>query len=126
MRQLLTKVAILAAALNASPLVAGGLPEPSANDAAMNTQASSTTPANSASTSSAAASITATSTGASTNNEGASDGTGLIAIEDDPLIVDTSAIMDSDGMGKGFERRQQLDEFNWRCSAVIYPARAPC
>ena len=39
--------------------------------------------------------------GASTNNEGASDGTGFIAIEDDPLIVDTSAIMDSDGMGKG-------------------------
>jgi len=110
MRQLLTKVAILAAALNASPLVAGGLPEPSASDAAMNTQASSTTPANSASaslastnsasTSSAAALTTAASTGASTNNEGASDGTGFIAIEDDPLIVDTSAIMDSDGMGK--------------------------
>ena len=111
MPQLLTRVAILAAALNASPLVAGGLPEPSASDAAMNTQASSTT---------------AASTGASTNNEGASDGTGFIAIEDDPLIVDTSAIMDSDGMGKGFERRQQLDEFNWRCSAVIYPARVPC
>jgi len=110
MRQLLTKVAILAAALNASPLVAGGLPEPSTSDAAMNTQASSTTPANSASaslastnsasTSSAAALTTAASTGASTNNEGASDGTGFIAIEDDPLIVDTSAIMDSDGMGK--------------------------
>ena len=111
MPQLLTRVAILAAALNASPLVAGGLPEPSASDAAMSTQASSTT---------------AASTGASTNNEGASDGTGFIVIEDDPLIVDTSAIMDSDGMGKGFERRQQLDEFNWRCSAVIYPARAPC
>ena len=111
MPQLLTRVAILAAALNASPLVAGGLPEPSASDAAINTQASSTT---------------AASTGASTNNEGASDGTGFIAIEDDPLIVDTSAIMDSDGMGKGFERRQQLDEFNWRCSAVIYPARALC
>jgi len=110
MRQLLTKVAILAAALNASPLVAGGLPEPSTSDAAMNTQASSKTPANSASaslastnsasTSSAAALTTAASTGASTNNEGASDGTGFIAIEDDPLIVDTSAIMDSDGMGK--------------------------
>ncbi|MDC0443861.1 hypothetical protein OAM78_00845 [Alphaproteobacteria bacterium] len=110
MRQLLTKVAILAAALNASPLVAGGLPEPSTSNAAMNTQASSTTPANSASaslastnsasTSSAAALTTAASTGASTNNEGASDGTGFIAIEDDPLIVDTSAIMDSDGMGK--------------------------
>jgi len=110
MRQLLTKVAILAAALNASPLVAGGLPEPSTSDAAMNTQASSKTPANSASaslastnsasTSSAAASTTAASTGASTNNEGASNGTGFIAIEDDPLIVDTSAIMDSDGMGK--------------------------
>ena len=110
MRQLLTKVAILAAALNASPLVAGGLPESSASDAAMNTQASSTTPTNSASaslastnsasTSSAAASTTAASTGPSTNNEGASDGTGFIAIEDDPLIVDTSAIMDSDGMGK--------------------------
>ncbi|MDB2637421.1 hypothetical protein N9Y91_00280 [Alphaproteobacteria bacterium] len=111
MPQLLTRVAILAAALNASPLVAGGLPEPSASDAAMNTQESSTT---------------AASTGASTNNEGARDGTGFIAIEDDPLIVDTSAIMDSGGMGKGFERRQQLDEFNWRCSAVIYPARAPC
>jgi hypothetical protein len=66
MPRLLTRVAILAAALN--------------------TQASSTT---------------AASTGASTNNEGASDGTGFIAIEDDPLIVDTSAIMDSDGMGKG-------------------------
>jgi len=85
MPQLLTRVAILAAALNASPLVAGGLPEPSASDAAMSTQASSTT---------------AASTGASTNNEGASNGTGFIAIEDDPLIVDTSAIMDSDGMGK--------------------------
>lgn len=37
---------------------------------------------------------------ASANSDNSDGGTGFVAIEDDPLIVDTSAIIDDDGMGK--------------------------
>jgi len=49
--------------------------------------------------SSAAASSSASSPGTSSSSQGAEAG-GFVAIEDDPLIVDTSSIMDDDGMGK--------------------------
>ena len=95
----------MAAALNASPVIAGGLPETGTGDGATNSQSSNISPAtsalaSSASASSASANTTATSAATSANSGNSGDGTGFVAIEDDPLIVDTSAIMDNDGMGK--------------------------
>ena len=73
-------------------VIAGGLPE-SANE---------TTYSNSAPTSGAqtntSQSQTSTSSGQNSEDQNAS-GTGFVAIEDDPLIVDVSDIADSDGMG---------------------------
>jgi hypothetical protein len=52
-----------------------------------------------ASSNSTANSSSASSSGSSNSNQGSNTG-GFDAIEDDPLIVDTSSIMDDDGMGK--------------------------
>ena len=119
----------MAAALNASPVIAGGLPETGTGDGATNSQSSNISPAtsalassasassasaSSASASSASANTTATSAATSANSGNSGDGTGFVAIEDDPLIVDTSAIMDNDGMGKVQAQWQvSSDGDNW-------------
>jgi hypothetical protein len=54
----------------------------------------------SASTSAAAANTTAASADASANNDNVDNGTGFIAIQDDPLIIDTPTIINNDGMSK--------------------------
>jgi hypothetical protein len=104
MRQLLKSLVVGAVAVSASNALAGGLPEStsnakgtSASATAGNTASSSTaSAANSVNTATnSATSSTAQSSAASSQN----NGSGFIAIEDDPLIVDASAIMDDDGMG---------------------------
>ena len=77
-----------AVAVSASNALAGGLPESTSETSASASAAS--TPSNTGTTSS-----TATNASGSSQNSSA----GFIAIEDDPLIVDASAIMDDDGMG---------------------------
>jgi hypothetical protein len=110
MRQLLKSLVVGAVAVSASNALAGGLPESTSNANGTSASASTTasaTAGNAASSSTASAansantatnsatSSTAQSSAASSQN----NGSGFIAIEDDPLIVDASAIMDDDGMG---------------------------
>ena len=98
MRQLLKSLVVGAVAVSASNALAGGLPESTSN--ASGTSASASASATTAASTSNANS-TATNTSASTTPQSSSQnsGSGFIAIEDDPLIVDASAIMDDDGMG---------------------------
>lgn len=106
-------------AIGAQSAIAGGLPETKTTDATSadsgNTQTTTTSATNSAasSTSSTASSSTAGSSASSAEtdttqtaqttesntNDDVDDGSVFVAIEDDPLIVDASAIMDDDGMG---------------------------
>lgn len=100
---------------------AGGLPgadtdgtETGTNDAnsasPLNTPSSSgnEVPGTSA-TSSAASADGATNSASSGSNDGG-DGEGFVAIEDDPLIVDATAIMDDDGMGEVSVQWQMLSK----------------
>ena len=98
MRQLLKSLVVGAVAVSASNALAGGLPESTTN--ASGTSASASASATTAASTGNAAS-TAANTSASTTPQSSSQnsGSGFIAIEDDPLIVDASAIMDDDGMG---------------------------
>ncbi len=121
MRQLVRTIAIATVALGAQQALAGGMPE------TMNTGSLPTNTANAGANNSGANTTGTTRAkngaglnNASMNNDNASNannnynnsGTGFtndsnasatgaafIAIEDDPLIVDASAIMDNDGMG---------------------------
>lgn len=106
-------------AIGAQSAIAGGLPETKTTDSTSagsgNTQATTASTSNStaSSTSSTASSSTAGSstssaetdttqtaqTTESNTNDDVDDGSVFVAIEDDPLIVDASAIMDDDGMG---------------------------
>ena len=109
MRQLLKSLVVGAAAVSAQNAFAGGLPESGSSSSAAATSANTGSMAsgvtNSATSTAASSSTSSGSSGAagsagiagssSTQNSGA----GFIAIEDDPLIVDASAIMDDDGMG---------------------------
>ena len=98
MRQLLKLLVVGAVAVSASNSLAGGLPESSTNASGTSASASAlaTTEASTGN-----ATSTAANTSASTAPQSSSQnsGSGFIAIEDDPLIVDASAIMDDDGMG---------------------------
>ena len=105
----LTTLAVLG--LVASTAVAGGLTT-SSTETSENAEASASAAASQAATASddAAATSTAASTetasGTAAADASADDGAegssvqGFVAIEDDPLIVDASAIMDDDGMGE--------------------------
>ena len=109
MRQLLKSLVVGAVAVSAQNAFAGGLPESGSSSSAAATSANTGSMAsgvtNSATSTAASSSTSSGSSGAagsagiagssSTQNSGA----GFIAIEDDPLIVDASAIMDDDGMG---------------------------
>ena len=88
--------------LAASYAMAGGLPvdktETSAGDGVQSTATQAEqAPAKAENTSSTQAD--ATDNQAASNASNTSEASGFIAIEDDPLVVDVSAIMDDDGMG---------------------------
>ena len=95
MRHLLKSLVVGAVAFSASNAFAGGLPESTSGTSG--TSASSSSSASSTATANAgnAASTTTNTSVSSAQNSGS----GFVAIEDDPLIVDASAIMDDDGMG---------------------------
>ena len=99
---------VMVGCVAASYALAGGLPvdnDKAGNDTAGNgaTEQSSVTQTATAQTSteSAAADMaqTASNEAASDNGNDSGGAGGFIAIEDDPLVVDVSAIMDDDGMG---------------------------
>jgi len=92
MRHLLKSLVVGAIAVSASNAFAGGVPDSTSGTNA--TSASASTQAN-ASASTTAQSSSLSSSSSSPQNSGS----GFVAIEDDPLIVDASAIMDDDGMG---------------------------
>ena len=93
-RHLLKSLVVGAVAVSASNAFAGGLPQSTSgtNGTSASASASATTSANTGN-----AASTAANTSASTSSQ--NSGSGFVAIEDDPLIVDASAIMDDDGMG---------------------------
>ena len=94
----------LATCLLASTALAGGLPkDESASTVTPKTEASSTqqateTKTETTSTQTAAATDDADAT-SNASDSGSASATGFIAVEDDPLVADVSAIMDDDGMG---------------------------
>ena len=104
----LTTIAVLG--LVASTAVAGGLStsstatsesaETSATAAASQAATASDEAATTTTESAEAASGTAEADASGNAGAGGSAGEGFVAIEDDPLIVDASAIMDDDGMGE--------------------------
>ncbi|MGB1036182.1 MAG: hypothetical protein ACPGYQ_03095 [Candidatus Puniceispirillales bacterium] len=99
---------------------AGGLPGTDENgsvetDANVNNASDISTennsPLNTASTGNAAPETSATSQAAgASNTTNENDDGGFIAIEDDPLIVDATAIMDDDGMGEVSVQWQMLSK----------------
>jgi hypothetical protein len=115
MRQLVTAVALATIVMGAQQAIAGGMPDDDSNlratrtapgsaAAASSNAAGTMTRQTSASRSANGASSTGTSSAGNAAGGGnaAGDGNGgsaFIAIEDDPLVVDASAIMDNDGMG---------------------------
>ena len=100
-RQLLKSLVVGAVAASASNALAGGLPESTSNANSTSASASSTASATASNTASSSTASAANSANTATNSATSSqnNGSGFIAIEDDPLIVDASAIMDDDGMG---------------------------
>lgn len=99
----LFKIAILGSLVVASgQVMAGGLPE-SSSDADTNTSAvtSGSTAASTAADSSAQTSSTETASAdqSSGNTESNGSSGSFVAIEDDPLIIDSSSVMDGDGVG---------------------------
>ncbi len=104
MRHLLKSLVVGAVAVSASNAFAGGLPESTSGtngtSASASASASATTSANTGNAASTAANTSAsTSSQSSSSSSSQNSGSGFVAIEDDPLIVDASAIMDDDGMG---------------------------
>jgi hypothetical protein len=100
MRHLVKSMVVGVVAVSVQNAFAGGLPESSSNSSTNTATTSTSTSSgsvNSSATSSGGSSAPTTSTSASSTAR--SSGAGFIAIEDDPLIVDASAIMDDDGMG---------------------------
>ena len=103
MRQLLKSLVVGAVAISAQNALAGGLPESGSSSSAATISASTGSVASSVTKSAASTGSASSTASGSSGSAGASSaqnsGAGFIAIEDDPLIVDASAIMDDDGMG---------------------------
>ena len=103
MRQLLKLLVVGAVAISAQNALAGGLPESVSTSSAATTTASTGSIASGATNSAASTGSSTSTSSESSGSAGSSSaqdrGAGFIAIEDDPLIVDASAIMDDDGMG---------------------------
>jgi len=92
---------------------AGGLPDADSDSSEIDAnEANSASPLNTSSSSGnevPSTSATSSSAGATgSSNDGSEDGEGFVAIEDDPLIVDATAIMDDDGMGEVSVQWQML------------------
>ena len=121
----------LVVGLLSSTAIAGGLPkDDSASTASPKAEASSTQQAtattsnatNSASTTETAAATDQTSSTQASANDGNAEATGFIAVEDDPLVVDVSAIMDDDGMGNIQVQWQISDNgASWRNLPGVIP-----
>ncbi|MDB2391319.1 hypothetical protein N9X12_08910 [Alphaproteobacteria bacterium] len=116
MQQMMSLLVASVIAIGTQGAIAGGLPETKSTDSTnvdsgesaattasttnSNTDAASNNATGSASATTASDTTSATTQSAETNNnDGSSDSSSFVAIEDDPLIVDASAIMDDDGMG---------------------------
>ena len=103
MRQLLKLLVLGAVAISAQNVLAGGLPESVSTGSAATSTASTGSIAsgatNSAASTGSSTSTSSESSGSAGSSSAQDSGAGFIAIEDDPLIVDASAIMDDDGMG---------------------------
>jgi hypothetical protein len=116
MQQMMSLLVASVLAIGAQNAIAGGLPETKTTDStnvdsadSTATTATSTATSASATSSDTSASATESTTNTQTAENTATDsaddvdetenGTVFVAIEDDPLIVDASAIMDDDGMG---------------------------
>ena len=103
MRQLLKSLVVGAVAISAQNALAGGLPESGSTSSSAATSASTGSIASGATSSAASTEPEPTAafgtSGSAESSSAQSSGAGFIAIEDDPLIVDASAIMDDDGMG---------------------------
>ena len=118
MQQMMSLLVAGVVAIGAQSAVAGGLPETKTAETkadttnAVDNSAATTSAANSdadsetssstgsnASTSETDTTSAATQTAQSTAGDETENGSVFVAIEDDPLIVDASAIMDDDGMG---------------------------
>lgn len=80
--------------LVASTAIAGGVPSADGENASTADTAAASSPATSGTTTDTASSASAD------QSQTSSGGNGFVAIEDDPLIVDASAITDNDGMGE--------------------------
>lgn len=116
MQQMMSLLVASVLAIGAQNAIAGGLPETKTTDStnvdsadSTATTATSTATSGSATSSDTSASATESTTNTQTAENTATDsaddvdetenGAVFVAIEDDPLIVDASAIMDDDGMG---------------------------
>jgi len=119
MQQMMSFLVVGVFALGVQSAIAGGLPVTKSADATSagsgTTQASATTSTNSAANDTSASSSSNNATGSNTTStetdatatqsaeaaagDETENGAVFVAIEDDPLIVDASAIMDDDGMG---------------------------
>ena len=114
---------ICAGLVSASGAFAGGLPEtkddsaPATSTATTNQQVSGSganADANSASNSASSANSASNSV-SSANSAGDSNVDGFVAIEDDPLIIDATAIRDDDGLGEVSVQWQILSRNNdWK------------
>ena len=101
-------VALALVSLSSTVVLAGGVPEPEATESDSATTSVTTGATQTSITETPSSTATETSSSgatASTETEQAAaepeaEEPGFIAIEDDPLIVDASAIMDDDGMGE--------------------------
>ena len=103
MRNLKSLSIAMVGCVAASYALAGGLPTDgdatsTTANSAETTQAAATNTASASTGTAAESSTTQAAQTTQTQSESASS-TGFIAIEDDPLVVDVSAIMDDDGMG---------------------------
>ena len=132
MKKFLSVSAAMVSCVMASHAIAGGLPgatDTSSSDSkqvAQQSAASTTDDATSANASSDTKTDNADASQSNESNAGASSG-GFIAIEDDPLVVDVSAIMDDDGMGN-IQVQWQIssDATSWRnLSGVIQQSFTP-
>jgi hypothetical protein len=114
MQQMMSLLVASVLAIGAQNAIAGGLPETKTTDSTNVDTAVSTTTTSTATSELATSSDTSASTTESTTNTQTAENTAtdsaddvdetengsvFVAIEDDPLIVDASAIMDDDGMG---------------------------
>ncbi len=124
MKKFTSLSATVVSCMMASYAMAGGLPGATDTDGTAKSQSveQSDTSTSQSSTQSASAE-----TNQASDNNAEASASGFIAIEDDPLVVDVSAIMDDDGMGN-IQVQWQISDNNasWRnLSGVIQQSFTP-